>query len=82
MSSLLASALEHLVDAGQRRVLFLDVMRQRGEQYRDGAGIVLGARVPIVLTSGAASLRARLACCTGAALYADARRRRATTVVA
>src|SRR6201999_173460 len=41
----------------------------------DGAGIVLGARVPIVLTSRADSLRARLASCAVAALYADARRR-------
>ena len=45
----------------------------------DSAGIVLGARVPIVLTSRADSLRARLASCAVAALYADARRRRATT---
>jgi len=48
----------------------------------DGAGIVLGARVPVVLTSRADSLRARLASCAVAALYADARRRRATTAAA
>lgn len=48
----------------------------------DGAGIVLGARVPIVLTSRADSLRARLASCAVAALYADARRRGAATVAA
>ena len=48
----------------------------------DGAGIVLGARVPIVLTSRADSLRARLASCAVAALYADGRRRRATSTVA
>jgi phosphate acetyltransferase len=48
----------------------------------DGAGIVLGARVPIVLTSRADSLRARLASCAVATLYADARRRRATTAAA
>ena len=48
----------------------------------DGAGIVLGARVPIVLTSRADSLRARLASCAVAALYADARRRRAATTAA
>jgi phosphate acetyltransferase len=48
----------------------------------DGAGIVLGARVPIVLTSRADSLRARLASCAVATLHADARRRRATTAVA
>jgi len=45
----------------------------------DSAGIVLGARVPIVLTSRADSLRARMASCAVATLYADARRRRATT---
>jgi phosphate acetyltransferase len=41
----------------------------------DAAGIVLGARVPIVLTSRADSVRARLASCAVAVLYADARRR-------
>jgi phosphate acetyltransferase len=45
----------------------------------DGAGIVLGARVPIVLTSRSDSLRARIASCAVATLYADARRRRAAT---
>ena len=46
----------------------------------DSAGLVLGARVPIVLTSRADSLRARMASCAVAALYADARRRRAAGV--
>ena len=32
---LFASAFEYLVDTGQRNVLFLDVMRQRGLQYRE-----------------------------------------------
>jgi phosphate acetyltransferase len=41
----------------------------------DAAGIVLGARVPIVLTSRADSVRARLASCAIAVLHADARRR-------
>jgi phosphate acetyltransferase len=41
----------------------------------DSAGIVLGARVPIVLTSRADSVRARMASCAVAVLYADARRR-------
>jgi phosphate acetyltransferase len=41
----------------------------------DAAGIVLGARVPIVLTSRADSVRSRLASCAAAVLYADARRR-------
>jgi phosphate acetyltransferase len=48
----------------------------------DGAGIVLGARVPIVLTSRSDSRRARLASCAVATLYADARRRRAMTMAA
>jgi phosphate acetyltransferase len=41
----------------------------------DGAGIVLGARVPVVLTSRADSVRARMASCAVAVIYADARRR-------
>jgi phosphate acetyltransferase len=36
----------------------------------DAAGIVLGARVPIVLTSRADSVRARMASCAVAAIYA------------
>ncbi len=40
----------------------------------DAAGIVLGARVPIILTSRADSLGARLASCAVAALVASARR--------
>jgi phosphate acetyltransferase len=48
----------------------------------DGAGIVLGARVPIVLTSRADSARSRMASCAIATLYADARRRGAQTVAA
>ena len=40
----------------------------------DAAGIVLGARVPIVLTSRADSVMARLASCAVAALLAHARR--------
>jgi phosphate acetyltransferase len=41
----------------------------------DAAGIVLGARVPIMLTSRADSLLTRLASCAVAALVADARRK-------
>jgi phosphate acetyltransferase len=40
----------------------------------DSAGIVLGARVPIILTSRADSLTARLASCAFAALIAKFRR--------
>src|ERR1700752_4033946 len=35
MSGLVAKAVEYMVDAGQRSALFLDIMRQRGDQYRD-----------------------------------------------
>ena len=35
MSGLVASAVEYMLDAGQRSVLFLDIMRQRGDQYRE-----------------------------------------------
>jgi phosphate acetyltransferase len=41
----------------------------------DAAGLVLGARVPVILTSRADSVRTRLASCAAAVLYADARRR-------
>lgn len=40
----------------------------------DAAGIVLGARVPIILTSRADNVRARMASCAVAALLAHARR--------
>jgi phosphate acetyltransferase len=40
----------------------------------DAAGIVLGARVPIILTSRADSVPTRLASCAVAALFAQARR--------
>lgn len=43
----------------------------------DAAGIVLGARVPIILTSRADGVRTRMASCAVAVLYADARRRAA-----
>jgi phosphate acetyltransferase len=46
----------------------------------DAAGIVLGARVPIILTSRADTLLTRLASCAVAALVADARRK--TTAIA
>jgi phosphate acetyltransferase len=44
----------------------------------DSAGLVLGARVPIVLTSRADSVRSRMASCAAAVLYAAARRSAAT----
>jgi pimeloyl-ACP methyl ester carboxylesterase len=45
LPGIFASAFEYLVDSGQRSVLFLDVMRRRGEQYRDH----LAETVPHVL---------------------------------
>ena len=43
----------------------------------DAAGIVLGARVPIILTSRADLVRTRMASCAVAVLYAHARHRTA-----
>jgi phosphate acetyltransferase len=48
----------------------------------DAAGIVLGARVPIILTSRADSVSTRLASCGIAALVANARRESAAKAVA
>jgi phosphate acetyltransferase len=47
----------------------------------DSAGIVLGARVPIILTSRADSVRSRMASCAAAVLYAAARRETPTKAV-
>jgi phosphate acetyltransferase len=47
----------------------------------DAAGIVLGARVPIILTSRADSLLTRLASCAVAVLVAAARRKSASTSI-
>jgi phosphate acetyltransferase len=41
----------------------------------EAAGIVLGARAPIVLTSRADSAQTRLASCAVAVLFAEAQRR-------
>jgi phosphotransacetylase len=40
----------------------------------DSAGLVLGAKVPVILTSRADSVRAKIASCAVAALVAHARR--------
>ncbi len=65
-------------DAGQRGVLFWDVMRQRGERHQEHAAKaaphVLGARVPIILTSRADNRRTRMASCAVAVLLAHSRR--------
>jgi phosphate acetyltransferase len=47
----------------------------------DAAGIVLGARVPIILTSRADSVLTRLASCAVASLVADARRSMAARAI-
>jgi phosphate acetyltransferase len=47
----------------------------------DAAGIVLGARVPIILTSRADSVMTRLASCAVAVLVASARRDAAAKIV-
>ncbi len=47
----------------------------------DAAGIVLGARVPIILTSRADSLQTRLASCAVAVLVAAARRASALAAI-
>jgi phosphate acetyltransferase len=48
----------------------------------DAAGIVLGARVPVILTSRADSVTTRLASCAVAALVAHARQRDVLRAVA
>src|SRR4029077_5114048 len=48
----------------------------------DAAGLVLGARVPIVLTSRADSVRSGMASCAAAVLYAAARRKSASITTA
>jgi hypothetical protein len=35
MAELVAAAVDYMVDAGQRSVLFLDIIRRRGDQYRE-----------------------------------------------
>jgi phosphate acetyltransferase len=48
----------------------------------EAAGIVLGARVPVILTSRADTLATRLASCAVAALVAAFRKRQVASVVA
>src|SRR3981189_842535 len=53
MSGLVASAAEYMMDAGQRSVLFLDIMRRRGDQYcehiRGAARNVLNYAVELIM---------------------------------
>jgi phosphotransacetylase len=48
----------------------------------DSAGLVLGARVPIILTSRADSVRSRIASCAVAVLVAYARREKLNELAA
>jgi phosphate acetyltransferase len=48
----------------------------------DAAGLVVGARVPIILTSRADSVRSRMASCAAAVLYTHARRQTAAVPAA
>jgi phosphate acetyltransferase len=79
-----AAAVKHIVSpvAGRANVLVVPDLEAGNMLAKslsflagaDSAGIVLGARVPIILTSRADSLVARLASCAIAALVAKARR--------
>ena len=82
--SLDAAAIKHIVSpvAGQANVLIVPDLEAGNMLAKslsflagaDAAGIVLGARVPIILTSRADSLLTRLASCAVAVLVAAARR--------
>jgi phosphate acetyltransferase len=86
-----AAAIKHIVSsvAGHANVLVVpDLeagnMLAKSLSFLAGAaaaGIVLGARVPIILTSRADSVITRLASCAVASLVADARRRSAAAAI-
>ncbi|MBV8105718.1 MAG: phosphate acetyltransferase [Hyphomicrobiales bacterium] len=83
-----AAAIKKIVSpvAGRANVLVVpDLeagnMLAKSLTYADAAGIVLGARVPIILTSRADSLLSRLASCAVAVLVAAARRKAAVRSV-
>jgi phosphate acetyltransferase len=87
-----AAAIKHIVSpvAGRANVLMVPNLEAGNMLAKslsflagaDAAGIVLGARVPIVLTSRADSLLTRLASCAVAVLAAAARRANANAVLA
>jgi phosphate acetyltransferase len=87
-----AAAIKHIVSpvAGRANVLVVPDLEAGNMLAKslsflagaDAAGIVLGARVPIVLTSRADSLLTRLASCAVAVMVAGARRASANAAVA
>jgi phosphate acetyltransferase len=90
--SLDAAAIKHIVSpvAGRANVLIVPDLEAGNMLAKslsflagaDAAGIVLGARVPIILTSRADSLLTRLASCAVAVLVAAARRASAGAAIA
>jgi phosphate acetyltransferase len=86
-----AAAIKHIVSpvAGRANVLIVPDLEAGNMLAKslsflagaDAAGIVLGARVPIILTSRADSLLTRLASCAVAVLVAAARRAKAAVTV-
>jgi phosphate acetyltransferase len=87
-----AAAIKHIVSpvAGRANVLVVPDLEAGNMLAKsltflagaDAAGIVLGARVPIILTSRADLLITRLASCAVASLVADARRQKASAAIA
>ena len=87
-----AAAIKHIVSpvAGRANVLVVPDLEAGNMLAKsltflagaDAAGIVLGARVPIILTSRADSVITRLASCAVASLVAEARRRNASAAIA
>ena len=88
---LAAAAIKHIVSpvAGRANVLVVPDLEAGNMLAKslsflagaDAAGIVLGARVPIILTSRADSLLTRLASCAVAVLVAAARRANAAAAI-
>jgi phosphate acetyltransferase len=86
-----AAAIKHIVSpvAGRANVLVVPDLEAGNMLAKslsflagaDAAGIVLGARVPIILTSRADSVTTRLASCAVASLVAAARRRDAAAAI-
>jgi phosphate acetyltransferase len=86
-----SAAIKHIVSpvAGRANVLIVPDLEAGNMLAKslsflagaDAAGIVLGARVPIILTSRADSVITRLASCAVASLLADARHRSANAAI-